>query len=305
MVAVVANHSQQETFTEADFTRAFVEGPHRRVDIGHADVATWSFGQGPDVVFIHGWPLWSATYRRIAPLLARNFRLHFFDLPGAGKTITRDLRRVNLKDHVDSSAAVIRGLGLEKYALLAHDSGGAFARMLAAKDKNVTALVLGDTELPGHVAWQVKIYVVMARLGLGPLLGRSMQVGAIRRSALGFGGCFSDPHYVDGDFGRLLVDPLNSPGGFDGQLSLVKNLNAADLGDLSAVHRAITCPTLCIWGTDDPFFPYSGATKMLPEFGGGAQLEAIPGGKLFIHEDHAETFAKAAHAFLTKKLLLA
>lgn len=298
MVAAVV-HPTPPLKTEADFTRAFLEGPHRLVDVGYADLATWSFGQGPDLVFIHGWPLWSATYRRLAPLLARDFRLHFFDLPGAGKSITRDLARVNLKDHISASAAVIRALGLEKYALLAHDSGGAIARILAARDPKVTALVLGNTELPNHIPWQVKIYVAMARFGLGPLLGRSMKLGAIRRSPLGFGGCFENTDYVEGEFGRLLVDPLNAPGGFDGQLALAKNLKSSDLGDLTAVHRSIACPTLCIWGEKDPFFPLAGAREMIGEFGGGARLEVIPRGKLFVHEDHADTFAQLARGFLT------
>src|SRR5437773_1117786 len=80
-------------------TEMFERGPQRYIELDHARIATWSIGQGPDLVFVHGWPLWSATFRRIAPLLAKDFRLHFFDLPGTGWTVARDLKKANMKDH--------------------------------------------------------------------------------------------------------------------------------------------------------------------------------------------------------------
>jgi pimeloyl-ACP methyl ester carboxylesterase len=291
--------------TERDFLTAFQAGPHRRVDVGYADVATWSFGPAgaPDLLFVHGWPLWSATFRRIAPLFS-NSRLHFLDLPGSGKSTVRDLARVTLRDHADVVAAVVKALGLASYAILAHDSGGAIARAVAARDPGVRALVMGNTEVPKHVPWQVKFFVAAARLGLGGALIAGMRVGFLRRSSLAYGGCFTDPRTVDGEFGRLFVEPLRDAKARAGQMALAKNLDPNELGDLDELHGKIRCPTLLLWGTDDPFFPLARAKKMMPGFAGGAELLEVPGGKLFIHEDAPQAFAPAV-SFLSRAMVRA
>ncbi len=57
-----------------------------------------------------------------------------------------------------------------------------------------------------------------------------MRVGALRRSPLGFGGVFSDPAYVDGEFGDLFVRPLlASKQVTEGQLELLRHVDFAFL----------------------------------------------------------------------------
>jgi pimeloyl-ACP methyl ester carboxylesterase len=43
------------------------------LEIAGERVATYSTGNGPDVVFLHGWPLHGATWRNIVPALAQRF----------------------------------------------------------------------------------------------------------------------------------------------------------------------------------------------------------------------------------------
>src|SRR5262245_53887289 len=71
---------------ERDVIAAFRGPPRAFLDVGHSRLAYRRFGQGPDVVLVHGWPLHSATFRRLVPLLADAFTCHLFDLPGAGQT---------------------------------------------------------------------------------------------------------------------------------------------------------------------------------------------------------------------------
>src|SRR5262245_65898218 len=56
--------------------------PHDYITLDHGRLAYWRYGRGPEVVLNHGWPLHSATFRRIVPALARTFTLHLIDLPG-------------------------------------------------------------------------------------------------------------------------------------------------------------------------------------------------------------------------------
>src|SRR5262245_49620105 len=74
------------TLRESDVTRALCAAPTERIDVGHSRVAYYRFGSGPDLVFVHGWPLHAATFRKVVPELATAFTCHLIDLPGAGQT---------------------------------------------------------------------------------------------------------------------------------------------------------------------------------------------------------------------------
>jgi pimeloyl-ACP methyl ester carboxylesterase len=107
-----------------------------------------------------------------------------------------------------------------------------------------------------------------------------MQLGPVRRSRLGFGTCFTDPTYADGEFADLFVRPLAEKQVGAGQMALLASFDFAFVDRLADVHARIRAPTLCIWGERDPWFPVAKARAMLPQFA-GAELATIPGAKLF------------------------
>lgn len=287
---------------EHELREALARAPHRFLDVGHSRLAYWRFGRGPDVVFVHGWPLTAATFRHLIPRLADAFTCHLVDLPGAGLTEHGpDTSMINLSAHAATVRAAIDALGLAGYALVAHDSGGLIARMVAAGDPaRVRALVLGNTEIPGHAPWLVTAYALAARLPGGTrLIGALMRSRTVRRSRLAFRGCFADPSYLDGDFHDLFVAPLlSSPRARAAQLSLLRTIHSSDVERLVDAHARISAPVQLVWGTDDPFFPIDKARGMLEQFAGPARLDPIEGGKLFAHEDRAADFAALARPFL-------
>jgi haloalkane dehalogenase len=272
--------------------------PHAHIEAGAQRLAYWRFGSGPDVVLIHGWPLHAATFRRIIPALAKRFTLHVFDLPGVGQSEAHG--PVSFTSHAAAVRRAVDALGLTSYTLLAHDSGGVIARLIAVDDPRVRGLVLGGTEMPGYHPPLFETYVRLSKLpGFATLLRATLRVGFLRRSALGFGGCFTDRRYADGEFCDLFVKPLlASPHAVDGHLALLRSVDFAFMDALSAVHARIRTPVLCIWGTADPFFPIAKARAMTREFGGEAELVEIAGAKLFTHEDHPEAFVAHALPFL-------
>lgn len=288
--------------TEAEITAAFAVGPHDRVDVGHSRLAHWRFGAGPDVVLVHGWPLHAATFRRVIPALAGHVTLHALDLPGAGWTDWDDGSPIDLLSHVATVRRAIDALRLPRYAFLAHDSGATIARMVAADDERVRGLVLGNTEIPGHASALLRALVVAAkmpgaRLALfGPLRSRWY-----RRML--FGGCFTDPAYVEGEFKELFIRPLlGSKRVGEGQLGFVRTLDLELVHALVAVHARIRAPVLCIWGDRDRWFPIAKARTMLAQFPAGADLVEIARGRVFVHEDRSAEFAAAALPFLRRCL---
>jgi pimeloyl-ACP methyl ester carboxylesterase len=277
----------------AQVLASFRGPPQRFIDVGHSRLAYRRFGSGPDVVFVHGWPLHSATYRHLIPLLADSMTCHLLDLPGTGQTEWDDDAPIGLVAHAQTVRRAVDALGLSRYAIIAHDSGGAIARILAADDDRVSALALGNTEIPGHTPALVVFFGLMLRMPGGAALFRTLLARpSFLRSNLGFGGCFDDPRYVDGEFRELFVAPLlSSRRAFRGQLGLLGSLH--ELENLQAINEQIRVPVRLIWGARDKFFPLAGARDMVAQFGGTADLVAIESGKLFAHEDFAEQFADA------------
>lgn len=184
--------------------------------------------------------------------------------------------------------------------MLAHDSGGLIARIAAADDYRVRGLVLGNTELHGHHSPMISALVAAAKLPGGvATISATMRVGAIRRSNLGFGGCFRDTSLIDGEFGRLFVEPLlRDPKVARSQWGLLLQADFSINDRIDAIHARLRAPVRAIWGSDDPFFPLAKAKRMISTLPAGSDLIEIPGGKLFVHEELPHEFALHAKSFL-------
>jgi pimeloyl-ACP methyl ester carboxylesterase len=283
---------------------SFREEPHRWLDVAPHRLAYRKFGDGPDIVFVHGWPLTSATFRGLVPLLADRFTCHLIDLPGSGQTQSPDGAPLDF----GSQARVVRGavdrLGLNRYALLAHDSGGLIARLVAAEDRRVATLVLGSTEIPGHTPALIEGLLAAAHSpGGAEALRQQMQARDVRRSDAAYGGCFANPDFLDGEFHDLLVEPiLSSPARWAKQIAILQTIDDSTDAALRGAHAQITAPMLFVWGDADPIFPLAKAGAMVDELGQRARLAIIPGAKLFAHEDHPDGFAASARPFLESTL---
>jgi haloalkane dehalogenase len=279
-------------------TRAFERGPQRYLPVPNGRIAHWSFGRGPDLVCVHGWPLTGATWRSLVPLLASDFTVHVIDLPGTGFTEVDG--PVGFEEHGATVRRVVDALGLGPYALLGHDSGGLIARIAAGSDPRVRGIVLGNTEIHGHHSPMVSALAAVARLPGGvAAIGNAMKVGAVRRSRFGFGGCFRDTSLIDGEFGRLFVEPLlNDPAVARRQWRLLIEADFSINDRIDAIHAELRAPVRNIWGTDDPFFPLAKAKRALSSLPAGSDLVEIEGGKLFVHEEYPHEFALHAKSFL-------
>lgn len=300
---LVPSWRQIESMTPDEVLQSIRRGPQRFVDVGHARVAHWRFGRGPDLLLVHGWPLHAATFRGIVPRLAERFTCHLIDLPGVGQTEISASTVVGLREHAATVGAVIRALDLDRVALLAHDSGAVITRFAAAElGPRVSALVIGNSEIPGYHPWQLNAYLMAMKVPFGmQLLTQSLRIGALRRSPLAYGGCFDDPRFADGEFGELFVEPLYSDAKVrKGQARLLETFRWSVVDELVRVHPRITQPTCLVWGEADPFFPTKLARPMLTTFSGDAIWRGIPRGKLFVHEDFADDFAAHAERFLTR-----
>jgi pimeloyl-ACP methyl ester carboxylesterase len=273
-----------------------------KLDLGHSRIAYWRMGSGPDLVFVHGWPLHSATFREVVPLLTDSFTCHLLDLPGAGQSTST--APITFDAYVATVREAVQRIGLARYAFVAHDSGGLVARHVAVDNRDVAGLVLCGTELPGHRAWLIRLLSATAKLPFGSWVVRSiLKSRALRRSPLGFRGVFADLAHIEGEFFELFLAPLcNSAAKLDQQLEVVRTFDWSLLDRLSEVHAKITAPVHLIWGSDDGLFPIRRARRMTAEFPGGATFSEITNAKTFVHEEHPHAFVEHARPFLLRVL---
>ena len=279
----------------------FFAASQRAVQTSMGQVSYRKLGTGPAVLFIHGWPLHGATYRDVAVSLADRYTCFVIDLPGAGASPGYADWSQPLRSHVRTTLEVIDALGLDRLALVAHDSGGAIARWVAAElGERITALILSNTEITGHIVPVVKNYARFIRLPGSMFLMRLLFRSAwFRRSGLGFGGCFGDRSLIDGAFHELFIAPLQADRTLFGQtMRMLANVDFEELADLGPIHGRITAPTRFVWGARDPFFPLEGARRMASELANFDRFIEVPEGKLFVHEEYPQVVADAAAGLL-------
>ncbi len=263
---------------------------------GPSRLAVRSVGEGPDVVFVHGWPLHRETWRHVVTHLD-GYRCHLIDNHGSGASETPTGADITLVDGFTTGIRdVVDALGIDRFHLVGHDSGGLIARYVAADlGDRVQSLVVTGSEIPNDRPWQLRMFKLIGRL---PFTGANLRTGdAVPDPSAGAPSRWPvrspTRSLLDGEFHELFTKPLVEDRALMAhQVRLLRSFGFDQIDALADIHTRIEAPTLLIWGSDDPFFGVDEARAMLPQFAGSADLVTIEGGKLLVHEEFPERFAE-------------
>ncbi|MFN8024724.1 MAG: alpha/beta hydrolase [Acidimicrobiales bacterium] len=288
------------TLTPAAAADLFRQAPERFLDTGRGEVAYRRVGQGPDVLFVHGWPVSSATFRCLLPHLVDHVTCHLVDLPGAGQSRFADDTPLSIANHVHAVRHVVDELGLDHVAVVGHDSGGMIARHALAGDPRVRAFGLIDTEQTSGPGWQFKMFLAGRHVpGFGRGLAWVSGVRSLRRNRLVLGGAFVDRSLLDGEFDEFFLAPIRDSAAYRAAtMKLLKSFDYGLIRQLPDLHRRIDVPVQLVWGANDPFFPVRWAREMVSTFA-HAELAVIDGAALFSHEERPAEAAAALLPVLT------
>jgi haloalkane dehalogenase len=116
----------------------------------------------------------------------------------------------------------------------------------------------------------------------------------LRRSRAVLGDAFEDRRLLDGEFAEFFLDPLRHDE--DRRWALGRFGREFDLRTMKALpdlHRRITAPVRLAYAEHATFFPMRWTREMAAGFGGPAELQLIPGGRLFVHEERPREVAEA------------
>jgi haloalkane dehalogenase len=283
------------SISAAEATELFRRDPECFFDVGGgAEVAYRRVGTGPDVLFVHGWPVSSATFRLLLPHLADHVTCHLIDLPGAGSSRFTDDSPLSIDLHIRSVRRVIELLELDDVAVVGHDSGGMIARHAVAGDPRLRSLGLIDTEQSTGLSWKFRSFLAGRRVpGFGAALAWLAGKPTLRRNPLVLGDAFLDRSLLEGEFDELFLRPLyGSRRHRDAAMRLLRSFDDQLVRELRGLHAKIDVPVQLVWGAQDRFFPVEWARTMVADFP-DARLAVIDRAGLFAHEERPAEVAEA------------
>ncbi len=281
------------TLTDTEASDLFRRAPDRFLDVGAGEAAYRRIGNGPDVLFVHGWPVSSATFRKLLPHLVDHVTCHLIDFPSAGSSRFDADTPMSIAQHIETVRRVVDLLELDRVAVVGHDSGGMIARHAMVGDPRLSAMGLINTE-PPNPSWRFKSFIASRHLpGLSAGLGWVSGKPRIVRSRAVFGDAFADRSLLGGEFDEFFLAPLHGiPVRRDAAVQVLRTFDMKYVTDLTDIHRRLDVPVQLVWGDKDPFFPVERARAMVAQFP-DASLSVIEGAGLFSHEERPEAVAEA------------
>jgi len=280
----------------------FRAAPHQMLDMGSGkgQVAHRVVGSGPDVLFVHGWPVSSATFRKLLPHLADHVTCHLIDLPGAGSSKYDTDTDLSIQNHIRSVKRSVELLGLDSVSAVGFDSGGLIARHALVGHEALRSMGLIDTELSGRQPLRFRSFIAARHLpGFRRAFGWLAGQPRLRRTKFVLGDAFADRSLLDGEFDEFFLRPIHeSPEALHAAAQIFKSFDMSDVTALEEIHGRIEVPVRLVWGTEDKFLPIAGARRMVHDFP-DADLVEIRGAGLFSHEEQPAAVAEALLPVLT------
>lgn len=273
--------------------------PEHAINLPQGTIRYRDTGQGTPIVFVHGLLVNGLLWRKVTPLLEGEFRCIVPDWPlGSHSDPLASGADRSPRGVANLIADFLEALDLEGVILVANDTGGAIAQLVATeRPERIGRLVLTPCDayenfLPlafRHLQWLARVP------GALPLVFQGMRVGALRRSPLGFGLLTRRP--IPDEILQRWVRPfLGSPGVRRDTIGLLRAIDTRDTLGAAERLRDFERPTLIAWAREDRFFKLRFAERLaqaIPD----CRLETIEDSYTFVSEDQPERLAELLGAF--------
>jgi pimeloyl-ACP methyl ester carboxylesterase len=251
-------------------------------------------GGGRPAVFIHGLIANSLLWRHvISEVASEQRRCIAVDLPGHGHTPAAPAHAdVSLTGLAKRVIELVDHLGLDRFDLVAKDTGGAVAQIVAAHaGERLSTLTLTNCDTEGNTPPLLfKPVTVMARLGLLPKLGPYVAARRGRvRQVLAIG--YQHPGRLPNEVVDAYSDPvLGTPDSARALARIIKALSSDDLAAVRTRLATLTAPTLIVWGTGDLLFPLKWADRLSDLIPGTTKIATLDGARMHFPDYRADEF---------------
>lgn len=134
-------------------------------------------GQGPPILFLHGYPETSLTWRHAFDAFHTEYTCYAPDLPGWGLSTIG--HRPTLENYADDMAKLIAHLGLSDVTVVGHDWGAAIAYGLALEYPDLVRRLVTVNFSPGRFQIWRAVHFAFFALPLLPELAMTFRPGWI------------------------------------------------------------------------------------------------------------------------------
>lgn len=243
----------------------------RRIDLSTGvtlNVALAGDRANPAAILLHGFPESHRTWREIAPRLAGDFFLVMPDQRGfAGSDLPQDVEDYRADKLIDDIFALADALGVEKFALIGHDWGGAIAWGAALRE-NSRLTRLAIINAPHPVVFQKSLIEDEDQRAASQYINAFRTPGfETSVEAMGFDAFFESTFARHTDVSKIpetekrrYIADWSQPGAFNAMLNWYRAAKmivpppgaTIPLPDwLLGAFPKVKVPTLVIWGMKD------------------------------------------------------
>jgi len=260
--------------------------PHRFEFEGQA-LAWGSMGEGEPLVLIHGTPFSSQVWRKIAPLLAKRWKVYFFDLLGYGLSEKRDAQDVSLAMQNKIFSALLKEWKINKPEVLCHDFGGTTAlRAYYLNGVRYSRLTIIDpvavapwgSPFVGHVRKYEEAFVGLPAYAHDALLRAYLQGSAYLK--------------LSEESLQVYMAPWQ---GREGQAAFYRQIAQMDqyyTDEIEKLYAPMENPVQILWGEKDEWIPISQGKKLAKLLTDG-MLTSVPESGHLMQEDAPEAIIAA------------
>jgi len=291
--------------SEAHRWRSELLGESRSLELPSGTLDYFERGEGPALLFSHGWLANANLWRKVVDILCDEFRCLVLDLPlGSHRTpmdADADLSPAGVAGLI---AAAAERLDLDNLTLVGNDSGGAYSQIALAQHgehlgKRVSRLVLTSCETP-YDEWPPEPFDGLpAAAGdpeaLGQLLG-ALEDTAVRALPVAYG--LLAKHPLEPEVSDSYALPPSRDGGV--LHDVAKAMASASTAPVRAAGKHLiehsNFPTLLIWSSEDEVFPLARAERYAGALANGS-LVRVEDSFSFTPEDQPDAVAAAIKSF--------
>jgi pimeloyl-ACP methyl ester carboxylesterase len=276
-------------------------GEPRTLEVVGGRIEAFERGQGPALVFAHGWLANANLWREVVEALAARFRCVVLDLPLGSHRLAMDPDADLTPDGCGALiAASLAALDLRDVTLVGNDSGGAYSQIAAAAHpERIARLVLNSCETPYDPfpppPFDGLPALAADRAKLGQALG-ALRDPEVRASEAAYG--LLTKHPVEARASDSYALPAS------GDPAVLRDISKVMASAASApVHAAgrelidsFKRPVLFAWGPEDRVFPIAHAERYAAALTDG-RLARIDDAYSFTPEDQPLRLATEIAAF--------
>jgi pimeloyl-ACP methyl ester carboxylesterase len=231
-------------------------GRQQSYDYHGVKINYYEAGEGAPVLLLHGFGGCTYTWRYLAPVLAKQYRVLALDLKGFGLSDKPADGKYAVSDQAEMVAEFIRAQDLHDLTLMGHSMGGAVALMTYFKLRQDTParirrLVLIDSAgYPQKMPWFIRLAGIP---GLNTVVTKILSPRFATTLVL------KKSYYDKDKISQEQIDTYayygSLPGAPEALRQTARQIVPEDMEAVIARYKTIRVPVLIVWGADDEVVP--------------------------------------------------